>query len=278
MTGRLLIHPSGEGTWNMAVDAVLARRGRADLTLRCYGWTPATCSLGHVQKWNPDLERRSEATGLPVVRRETGGRAVLHADELTYAVTIPASSPLHEPKLQEAYARINRALARGIERLGVEARQESRRLDLAEAYRRELGGLCFAATAQSEVLWDGRKLIGSAQRQLREGLLQHGSLIFGLEHARIGELFFDDPVLRGKAREKLLAATTCLEEAIGRRPDFLETARALQAGFEEEYGLELVERDLDDEEAALADAWAPAFQAREDAVRLPAAATVSHAG
>jgi lipoyl(octanoyl) transferase len=277
MKGRLLIHPAGEGLWNMAVDAVLARRGRAALTLRCYGWSPATCSLGHAQKWNAGLEARSRAAGLPVVRRETGGRAVLHADELTYCVTVPASSPLHEGNLQRAYGRINRALAAGISRLGLAVQQESRRIDLAEAYRRELGGLCFAATAQSEVLWQGRKLVGSAQRQLREGLLQHGSLIIGLEHARIGELFFDDPELRARAREKLLQATTCLEEALGHRPAFEEIAAALVDGFEEEFDLSLEAEGLTPGEEALVASWAPAFDPRHEAVRLPDAALAADA-
>lgn len=274
MKGRLLLHPEGEGLWNMAVDAVLARgtgqaSGRAPLTLRCYSWSPATLSLGHSQAYTEELARRAAAHSLPVVRRETGGRAVLHDEELTYSVCIPADSPFHSGNLPQAYQEINRALAAGLRRLGLDVALEARRVDLAAAYRKETGGLCFAATAQSEVLWDNRKLVGSAQRQLREGLLQHGSLITAPGHLRIGSLFFDDERLREAARAKLARETTCLEEALGRRPDFLELALALKAGFEEAYGLELEEDFLLPDEESLAQAWCVAFQAEAGAVRLP---------
>lgn len=273
MTGRLLLHPDGESLWNMAVDAVLARgtpdAPPAPLTLRCYTWKPATLSLGHSQAHTAELARRAEAQGLPVVRRETGGRAVLHDEELTYCVTIPADSPFHSGNLPRAYQEINRALAAGLRRLGLDVALEARRVDLAAAYRKETGGLCFASTAQSEVLWDNRKLVGSAQRQLREGLLQHGSLITGPGHLRIGELFFDDERLREAARAKLARETTCLEEGLGRRPDFLELALALKAGFEEAYDLELEEDFLLPQEEERVREWRPAFQPEAGAVRLP---------
>lgn len=269
MSGRLLLHPEGEGLWNMAVDAVLARGARAPLTLRCYGWQPATLSLGHSQPLTPELSRRAAALGVPTVRRETGGRAVLHDEELTYCVAIPANSPFHRGSLPQAYGEINAALAAGLRGLGLEIGQEARRVDLAAAYRRETGGLCFAATAQSEVLWDGRKLVGSAQRQLREGLLQHGSLIVAMGHARIGRLFFDEPRLQEAAAAKLARETSSLEEALGRRPAFAELARALKAGFESCYDLELVRDELDSAEEAQALAWRAAFEPQHGAVRLP---------
>ncbi len=274
MNGRFLLHPGGAGCWNMAVDAVLARgphpaAPRAPLTLRCYSWNPATLSLGHSQAHTEDLARRAAAQGLPIVRRETGGRAVLHDEELTYCVAIPADSPFHCGNLPQAYQEINRALAAGLRRLGLAVALEARRVDMAAAYRKETGGLCFASTAQSEVLWDNRKLVGSAQRQLREGLLQHGSLIVAAGHLRIGGLFFADERLREAARAKLARETTCLEEALGRRPEFGELARALKAGFEEAYGLELAEDELRPEEVAVAHEWAKAFQPEAGAVRLP---------
>jgi lipoate-protein ligase A len=194
---------------------------------------------------------------------------VLHDEELTYCVAIPADSPFHQGSLPAAYNAINAALAAGLRRLGLEAEQEARRVDLAAAYRRETGGLCFAATAQSEVLWDGRKLVGSAQRQLRQGLLQHGSLIVAMGHARIGRLFFDEPRLREAAAAKLSRETTCLEEALGRRPALAEIALALKAGFEECYGLALEESALEPAEEELARQWRDGFAPEHPAVRLP---------
>ncbi|MCA9782072.1 MAG: lipoate--protein ligase family protein [Calditrichaeota bacterium] len=251
---RLILEPHGDGLRQMAADAWLCRSGRDPLHLRLYQWTPWTLSLGHSQAWDPALAERCQRAGVPVVRRETGGRAVYHADELTYCVTIPVDSPFHTSSLPEAYARINRALARGLERIGVPCGQESRRVDMAAAYRQELGGLCFAATARSEVLWDGRKLVGSAQRQLRHGLLQHGSLMLGDAHYGIAELFFDDAELRARSREKLARSTTCLSEILGQAPEFRVLAAALAQGFEEEYHVTLTERPFDsaEEDALLA--------------------------
>jgi lipoate-protein ligase A len=269
MKGRWLIHPEGEGLWNMAVDAVLARGGGAPLTLRCYSWRPATLSLGHSQAWTPEMARRAREAGIPAVRRETGGRAVLHDEELTYCVAIPAHSPLHCGNLPQAYQRINAALATGLAGLGLELSQEARRVDIAAAYRRETGGLCFAATAQSEVLWQNRKLVGSAQRQLREGLLQHGSVIIGPGHLRIGALFFDEPRLREAAAGKLARETTCLAEALGRPPAFPEVAAALREGFAEVFGLDLEDRALDAGEMEGAARWREAFRPEHEAMRLP---------
>jgi len=274
MTGRFLFHPGGEGLWNMAVDAVLARgtpsrAERPPLTLRCYSWRPSTLSLGHGQAHSEAVAERAAAQGWPVVRRETGGRAVLHDEELTYCVAIPVDSPFHSGSLPAAYQAINRALAEGLRRAGLEVELESRKVDLAAAYRKETGGLCFAATAQSEVLWDGRKLVGSAQRQLREGLLQHGSLILGPGHLRIGGLFFTEERLREAARGKLARETTCLDEALGARPGLRELALALKEGFEACYGLPLEEGRLDPAEEGLADEWRGFFRPEVGAVRLP---------
>jgi len=273
MRGRFLLHPAGEGLWNMAVDAVLARGIGApppDITLRCYAWQPATLSLGHSQVWTEALAQRAQALDLPVVRRETGGRAVLHDEELTYCVCIPTGSPLYTSSLPDAYNRINAALAEGLRHLGVEPSQESRKVDLAAAYRREMGGLCFAATAQSEVLWDGRKLVGSAQRQLRQGLLQHGSLIVGPGHLRISQLFFTEARLQEAATAKLRRETTTLEEALGRRPEFALIAQALRRGVEEGFQVELTEDVLLPAEAAKVELWRQAFQPAHGAVRLDA--------
>lgn len=272
MNGRFLVHEGAAGLWNMAVDAVLARQSAADLVLRCYSWSPWTLSLGHAQHWDDALAARAAALGIPVVRRETGGRAVYHAQELTYCVAIPHDSPLHEPNLQVAYARINRALAAGLRGLGVAVEQERRQVNLREAYRKEMGGLCFTASAQSEVLWQGRKLVGSAQRQMREGLLQHGSLMMGPAHEDIVDIFFEKDALRQAARDKLCRQTCTLSQALDTEPGFQALAAAFRNAFEAEYDLELVENPLDQAETSQAEAWTDAFRPQHGSVRLPAPA------
>ena len=264
------MHPERDGKWNMAVDAMLVRTTGLPISVRFYSWQPPAMTLGHNQRFDEDLARRCHERGIKVVRRETGGRAVLHARELTYCVSIPVASPLYTRSLPEAYNRINRALVNGLTELGIPVELESRKIDLAAAYRKELGGICFAATAQSEVLYDGRKLIGSAQRQMRCGIMQHGSLILDRDHHLISELFFDDPEMQEKARKKLEASTSWLREAVDPLPDFRSMSEALTRGFEKEYEIELLEEELNPCEEARVKSILDCFDPRHAQVRVEA--------
>jgi lipoate-protein ligase A len=168
---RLLLDLEGRPGWlNMGLDqALLARAGRGECWLRLYRWAPHCLSFG---RHEPALRRydrqRIEARGLDVVRRPTGGRAVWHAEELTYALAAPAS-PFGG--LRQAYEEIHRMLLAALRRFGVDAELASPRAAVAVD-----AGACFASPAGGEITVGGRKLVGSAQ--LREGsaLLQHGSL------------------------------------------------------------------------------------------------------
>jgi lipoyl(octanoyl) transferase len=266
--GRLLIHPSFDGLLNMAVDAYLVRSKTSPITLRFYTWNPATLSLGHIQKWDERLAARCQKYCIPAVRRETGGRAVLHDQELTYSVCIPLDSPFYNSSLPESYNRINRALVYGLRSLEIDVSQESRKPDLGAEYKKDLGDLCFAATAKSEVLYGGRKLIGSAQRQLRDGLLQHGSLILKMDHSRIAELFFDDPVLQEKAKTKFNRSTACLEEALDSLPGMAELSQAISAGFSREYEIDFKNIELSNNEMIICQSLKANFEPEKKTAQI----------
>lgn len=180
---RLLIDLAGRPGWeNMALDqALLARAARGERWLRLYRWSPHCLSFG---RHEPALRRydraRIEARGLDVVRRPTGGRAVWHAEELTYAVAAPA-----EPfgGLRQAYEEIHRMLLAALRLLGVAA-------ELAPARRAAPvdAGACFASSAGGEITLGGRKLVGSAQLREGAGLLQHGSLLLAGRQDTVQEL------------------------------------------------------------------------------------------
>ena len=169
---RLLLDLEGRPGWeNMAVDQVLLERaGRGERWLRLYRWVPHCLSFG---RHEPALRRydrdRIEARGLDVVRRPTGGRAVWHAEELTYAVAAPAA-PFGG--LRQAYEEIHRMLLAALRRLGVGADLAPPRAAVAVD-----AGSCFAAPVGGEITVGGRKLVGSAQLREGTGLLQHGSLL-----------------------------------------------------------------------------------------------------
>ena len=129
---RLLYHPPAHGAWNMAVDeAILEATGRGDSppTLRLYAWTPACLSLGYAQN-AADVDHAALAqAGWVLVRRPTGGRAVLHTDELTYSVIAPLNEPIVAGTILESYSRLSKALLTALELLGLPARADKEYLD-----------------------------------------------------------------------------------------------------------------------------------------------------
>ncbi len=167
---RILLDGSGEAAWNMSVDeALLLEAGSAGPVLRLYTWQAPSLSLGYRQP-APAWIGRCDELGVDVVRRVTGGGAVLHARDLTYAVIAPTGTRGLPDDLAGSYDWIRARLLEGLVAAGFAAR----------AARPEPGAarldLCFAGATGFEVELDGRKLIGSAQRRTPHGFLQHGSI------------------------------------------------------------------------------------------------------
>lgn len=160
-------------------------------TMRVYGWNPYCISLGYHQSVDCiDLDRCKKDV-IDVVRRPTGGRAVFHAEEVTYSVIVPRDHPFFSGNISEVYNKISLGLCKGIQKLGVPAQLQKRSLDLRSHYRSSLAASCFSASARNEVLVHGKKLIGSAQRNLSLGILQHGSILVGEAHLKLPEYLAD---------------------------------------------------------------------------------------
>jgi lipoate-protein ligase A len=168
---RLLRHGPGEGAWNMGVDeALLAAARRGEPSVRLYAWEGPWLSLGYAQRLDAALQGACESAGVGLVRRATGGRAVLHGWDLTYAVAAPEARVGGD--LLESSALIARGLLAGLRLLGVDAVCAA-----APAGRPGRSGFdCFATAGAHEILCGGLKLCGSAQRRGGGALLQHGSL------------------------------------------------------------------------------------------------------
>jgi lipoate-protein ligase A len=237
-TWRLLDTPPAEGAWNMALDEALAASVRAggNPVLRFYRWSPACLSLGRNQ---PARGRYDEALlrerGIDVVRRPTGGRAVLHDRELTYTVAV-ADGVLGGPR--QAYAAVNRALVAGLRRLGVPAQLQPR-----TGARAPVPSLspCFQEPVEGEVTVAGRKLVGSAQRRHGGVILQHGSLLIETDQSEVPSFLLASPDEvaddAGDAAADELPAT--LAGVMGRVPEWREVVAALAAGWEEATGFRL---------------------------------------
>lgn len=176
-----MLGPADDGARNMAIDhALLDRASRTDeAVFRLYGWTRPTLSLGLNEKARVD-PAVAAARGIDVVRRPTGGRALLHHREVTYSVTAPTRGGA----LRDAYDAVNAILRDALRRLGVP-------VTVAERRGRPLapdGAACFAEPNVGELVVDGRKLVGSAQRRDERAFLQHGSILLGDDQALVAEL------------------------------------------------------------------------------------------
>lgn len=226
---------SGPGTavYNMAVDEAVAdavRSGSVLPTIRVYSWQPHAVSLGYAQKLHDEIDLEKCAMyGIDVVRRQTGGRTVLHGCELTYSMIAPEDHPATGSSAYETYRRVSEALQMALEVAGVPA-------ELAEAPENTpegSGGACFSYAARFELVVTGMKIAGSAQRRARGVVLQHGSILLGPDHKRLPLLL---PNHRYAARAELAAMldqrTVDVSEILGRAVTPEEMAPLVKRGFE----------------------------------------------
>lgn len=245
---RFILTPPARPAWNMAVDEALLAgclEGRRP-ALRLYSWDPPGLSLGHFQRDLAGIDLAfCRRAGIPVVRRLTGGRAVLHYRELTYSVSSRFEPPLAGGVLEVAGA-IARGLSAGLRRLGLEVERGG-----STGSRASGTPDCFASVSRHEISWRGGKLVGSAQVRRRNGFLQHGSILLGLDEELLEGVFGPGAAGCGRAPG--------IEPAIGRSVPVGELAGALREGFEEALGIELEPGELGGEEQALARRLEPSY-------------------
>lgn len=264
---RLILDKPASGAWNMAVDeAILEQAGRGDSppTLRLYAWQPACLSLGYAQPYADVDESRLAANGWDVVRRPTGGRAILHTDELTYSVTTAPSEAIMEGTVLESYNRIASALLTACHSLDLPVSMEQH-IPPAEAAK---GAVCFEVPSAYEIVLDGKKLIGSAQARKREGILQHGSLPLHGDLTRIVQaLAFENESTRENTAIRLLKRATTAETHLQRVVGWETAAQALVGAFQLTLGLNFERGELSGAEKARAEELIQIKYAHPDWIR-----------
>jgi lipoate-protein ligase A len=250
---RLLVTGPARGPWNMAVDEGMVEhigRGESRPTLRLYAWALPCLSLGHAQPHGDIDLRRLKAHGWDMVRRPTGGRAILHTDELTYSVTTAPDEPLMAGSVLESYNRVAEALLEAVRLLGLKAEIK----DTGSAERDPSNPVCFEVQSSSEITADGKKLIGSAQARRKEGILQHGSLPLTGDLSRITEaLTFESEAARVAAAERLVGRATTVESALGRVVTWDDAVAAFATAFERVLELRFERCPLSESELRRAD-------------------------
>jgi len=190
-SGRLLIDPPADGPTNMARDEALLEAvgaGTSPVTLRFYRWSPPTISLGYFQPFSEYARLAPPAGTLPIVRRLTGGGAILHDQEWTYCLALPTGHPLAQAPPAYLYEIVHRAIVEALGAYGVQASLRTR--TPAEPRARRAAFFCFARASAYDIVLSGAKVAGSAQRRRHDGVMQHGSLILAsrFEQHPVGRL------------------------------------------------------------------------------------------
>lgn len=272
---RLIQSPPDHGAWNMALDeAILEATASAEVlpTLRLYAWQPACLSLGYAQPISDVDLQKLHANGWELVRRPTGGRAILHIDELTYSVCGPQDEPRLAGSILESYRTLSAALLAALHRMEIPAQALPKNDTLnPERSRSDQNPVCFETPSNYEITVAGKKLIGSAQarrsfshartleiergapgtdrsdsnRDCHTGVLQHGSLPLYGDLTRITQaLLFPDHTARQRAAERLLNRATTAELALGQILSWEEAACAIRTAFEQSLNLDLIQSEL----------------------------------
>ncbi len=238
---RLLTGPPQRAAFNMAVDEAIAiafSEGKSPATLRFYQWSPPCFSIGAFQKLHKDWIAALENQKLTLVRRLTGGRGVLHDNELTYAIVAHVKNPLFSNTIKGTFQAVANGIITGLRPLGIKTLSISQNRPARSAAKNPL---CFDAVSWHEITANGKKLIGSAQRRWSTHFLQHGSLI--LKHS---QAFIDsncDPGFPLISKNQIT-----LSELIPEPPSDNTLIQHLKTGFETALGINLCHGEISNDE------------------------------
>lgn len=238
--------------YNMAMDEALLNfvsRGEIDPVVRFYTWNPATLSVGYFQRLKKEIDiDKVKEKGFGLVRRQTGGRGVLHDKELTYSVIVSEEHPNMPSTVTEAYRVISEGLLEGFKLLGFEAyfaiphSKEER-----EKLKQPRSAVCFDAPSWYELVVEGRKIAGSAQTRQKGVILQHGSL---LQDVNVDELFdmfiFKNDRLKDKMKKAFVDKAVAINDIADRHISIEEMEKAFEEGFKKGLNIEFKPLTLSD--------------------------------
>ena len=241
---RVIQHGFSDGSSNMAIDEAILEAvasGDSQPTIRFYGWDPACVSLGYGQKWHIIDKDFLASSGWDLVRRPTGGRAILHVDELTYSICAPVTEPRVSGSILESYQQLSEALLSGLRIMGLSPVKSVPDPESSQ----EVGPACFDGPSNYEIIVGGRKLVGSAQVRKHGVVLQHGTIPLYGDVARISQaLYFEKSGRKAALTTLLRRQATTLESALGRRIGFDQASSHMALGMAKTLNLDLVEEDL----------------------------------
>ena len=242
--------------YNMALDEALLewhRKGEIPPTIRFYGWNPPTLSIGYFQKAEKEINfDKVKELGLGFVRRPTGGRGVLHDEELTYSVIVSEEYPNMPKTVTEAYRVISEGLLEGFRSLGLEAyfaipRSEEEKNSL----KNPRSSVCFDAPSWYELVVEGRKIAGSAQTRQKGVILQHGSILLEIDEDKLFSVFnYPNDRVKERMQRAFRSKAVAINAIAGRKIPIEEAKEAFYKGFASALDIDLEPYTLSEEEEA----------------------------
>ena len=237
---------------NMAIDeAIFREKQRTDAppTLRFYSWSPPSVSLGYFQVARQEVNVEAcRRYSVDIVRRPTGGKAVLHENDLTYAVIASEHNPIFPADILGTYKVISSCIAGGLSELGIEAEMEGK----GRSYQGDLlKAICFSSPSRYELLARKKKICGSAQLRSKGIFLQHGSILVDFDPVKTCALLLPQEGDRTWQAKKLRGSITSIYEQIGASISVGKICQVMKRSFEKNLDIELVEGCLSPEEESL---------------------------
>ncbi|MGX0516352.1 lipoate--protein ligase family protein [Staphylococcus hominis] len=242
--------------YNMAMDEALLNfvsRGEIDPVVRFYTWNPATLSVGYFQRLKKEIDiDKVKEKGFGLVRRQTGGRGVLHDKELTYSVIIPESHPNMPSTITEAYRVISEGLLEGFKLLGFDAYFAiPRSKEEREKLKQPRSAVCFDAPSWYELVVEGRKIAGSAQTRQKGVILQHGSLLQDVDVDELFDMFiFKNDRLKEKMKKAFVDKAVAINDISDRHISIEEMEKAFEEGFKKGLNIEFKPLSLTENQLA----------------------------
>ncbi len=242
MNWSVIISGENNGRYNMDFDLWLAQNYNPEKAiLRLYQWKPYCISLGANQSFKDINLDKVQSDNFDVVKRPTGGRAILHSEELTYSVIYPLEINI---SARDLYNQINQALRKGLieydQKLSL-IELEHNQPDFKEFYKTEVSSICFAVSAKSELNFNGKKIVGSAQRKIGNVILQHGSILCGDFHKNIVDYLNIDINKKEEILNEISETTIDLKTALNYPVEYNKLANAVIKGFENHFNIRIQE-------------------------------------
>lgn len=235
----VIISGENTGKFNMDFDLELAKSFPENPILRLYRWKPYCISLGANQSYSEINQTKASSDNIDLVKRPTGGRAILHSEELTYSVVFPLELNY---SAREIYNEINLALREGLIKFDSKLNElelEHTQVDFKDFYKEDKSAICFAVSAKSEINFKNKKLVGSAQRKIGKVVLQHGSILCGDFHLNIIDYLNVDDGRKNEIKNEISETTIDLRSILKQDINYENLSECIIQGFKKHFNADV---------------------------------------